>query len=59
MEVPLQDKRLDAGAHKEQRRVEVALPVGGAGVVHKLDQQPEERAGDTLIGQKTTSTVGR
>lgn len=40
VEVPLQDERLHARAHEEQRGVEVALPGGGIGVIDKQDQQP-------------------
>lgn len=42
VEILLQDERLNAGAHEQQTRVEVAVPVGGAGVIHELDQQPDK-----------------
>lgn len=41
MEVLLQDEGLETGTNEQQRGVEVALPRGGARVIHKLDQQPE------------------
>jgi len=40
VEVLLEDERLHTGTYEEQRRVEVAVPVGGAGVVDEADQQP-------------------
>ncbi|TNN39429.1 hypothetical protein EYF80_050408 [Liparis tanakae] len=46
VEVLLEDERLHTGADEEQRRVEVAVPVGGAGVVDEADQQPGAKSSD-------------
>lgn len=40
MEVLLEDERLNTSAHKEQSRIEEAMPQRAAQVVDKADQQP-------------------
>lgn len=47
VEVLVQHEGLQAGADKQQRRVEVALPVWGLPVVHEADEQPVGQQGQS------------
>lgn len=42
VKIPLEDERLYTGTNEKQSGVEEAVPGGGAGVVHKLDETPAD-----------------
>lgn len=45
VEVLVEDQSLQAGGDEEECCVQVALPIGGVLVIHKVDEQPANEAG--------------
>lgn len=49
MEIFLQNERLHAGTNKQKGGVEEAMPVGGVGLIHKLNQQSTTQKTELML----------